>query len=1018
MIISKDQLVNNIVTEISDNSTGQISPYDVRHNLLDIVDSVHLLLLDKDIQSNNIGSLDTRTTKLGLRTIENIVADNAISEDNTAVGYSALKSNYQGLKNTAIGSSALSCNVYGENNVAIGYQALTANSTGDTNVAIGNYSLQSNKWGYGNVGIGHAAGYYIGRNTSNKLFIASHPIDSGYICANPLGSGLTPLVYGDFSDQKFGIAVSNLHNDGTLQVSGAITPSDHSSYNLGSSNYNFQRLYLSNGVTFPSGNLDYSYALSGISSSQNIIPLSDDTYNLGTFNNRWSVGYFNEVVSNIYTTIETCKYACKTLYLASSGACEADNPCGYLSDSELENAGFLIQASGSSYLRNYFFQFKPENSDLTNLEIDNVYSRSSWNSNISLHLDSGCHIKTDRVLSSGHLAMVTQPEGLGLFIRDGIFSLIEEDLYDLELSGSGNVNFIAQSGQTDDYIITYGTVQSGVSISQRFLSDIENKDGNNLEGFQLKYFDDSTSDQIISSQGTTDRFVISSYHDTEDPINSLVLLKDSGGTLCINNFDAGGDYLIPNTILNIRSINDSVIRSTSEVQGNYKSALQLVGHENCLNSGIEVAYYNINGIADISLYKDLNKESFIVMLSDESKMGFFASSGDINELITIGNSDYSKSVISLYETSQTVTATDKYGKLYVKEKVVGSSQSSSIYFMDYDGNEFDLIFNTSSDENGLLYTDSNRNTLGGIGCNFDRDFLTSQNHAFDNVGLGYTALNLLASGSRNIAIGSYVMDNLVSGSENIAIGFGAMESCGEYIRNNIVIGQNYLGRDLETNDTLLLGYGGYPIISGNLRFDNRHLFLPDGKLSIESSDGTEKLFLKNNTIEVIDYGGDDYPQNQLDFKFTGNETVTLLTLKNSGVPLDTVATYEFADSGIPYAELNGDLRLQNAIRFSDGTSLYSAPSIDSVSGIANDNANRLNQLVIEGISQDLIGIGQYDAPTSGIIKTRDNTNVFVSNRDQYLEIGRNDYVIAIKIGQEYRPLWVSSDTTTCQCCGT
>ena len=43
MILTKLKLVENIVSEISDNSTGQISPYDVRHNLLDIVDSVHNL---------------------------------------------------------------------------------------------------------------------------------------------------------------------------------------------------------------------------------------------------------------------------------------------------------------------------------------------------------------------------------------------------------------------------------------------------------------------------------------------------------------------------------------------------------------------------------------------------------------------------------------------------------------------------------------------------------------------------------------------------------------------------------------------------------------------------------------------------------------------------------------------------------------------------------------------------------------------------------------------------------------
>ena len=57
MILSKSQLVNNINTEISDQSTGQISPYDIRHNMLDVIDSVHNLLLN-----HNQLTLDKFTT--------------------------------------------------------------------------------------------------------------------------------------------------------------------------------------------------------------------------------------------------------------------------------------------------------------------------------------------------------------------------------------------------------------------------------------------------------------------------------------------------------------------------------------------------------------------------------------------------------------------------------------------------------------------------------------------------------------------------------------------------------------------------------------------------------------------------------------------------------------------------------------------------------------------------------------------------------------------------------------------
>ena len=213
MIISKQQLVSNILTELSDNSTGSISPYDIRHNLIDIVDSVHLLLVDKDLSTNNFASLDTRVTKAGKETLKNYFVTNSINEDNSAFGYSALRNNFQGVKNTAIGSSALSCNVYGSDNIAVGYKAVEANTTGYGNIGVGNYTLETNKFGHYNVAIGNAAGYYIGRNESYKLYIAAHPVDNTYICDNPLGSGLTPLVHGDLSGLKFGIAVNYLHGD-------------------------------------------------------------------------------------------------------------------------------------------------------------------------------------------------------------------------------------------------------------------------------------------------------------------------------------------------------------------------------------------------------------------------------------------------------------------------------------------------------------------------------------------------------------------------------------------------------------------------------------------------------------------------------------------------------------------------------------------------------------------------------------------------------------------------------------
>ncbi len=65
MILSKSQLVNNINSEISDQSYGQISPYDIRHNLLDIIDSVHNLTSSQDLISLNLATFPNGNTKVG-----------------------------------------------------------------------------------------------------------------------------------------------------------------------------------------------------------------------------------------------------------------------------------------------------------------------------------------------------------------------------------------------------------------------------------------------------------------------------------------------------------------------------------------------------------------------------------------------------------------------------------------------------------------------------------------------------------------------------------------------------------------------------------------------------------------------------------------------------------------------------------------------------------------------------------------------------------------------------------------
>lgn len=1064
MILSKNQLVQNITNEISDNSTGQISPYDIRHNLLDIIDSVHLLSLDKELNSVNFATLETRSTKAGQHTIDKVNLDGYYSIDNSAFGYAALKSNYQGERNTAVGSLALSCNIYGEDNVALGFNAAGGNTTGFGNVAVGNYTLQYNKLGNFNIAIGHGAGYYVDRNTSKKLFIASHPIDENYVCDNPTGSGLTPLVYGDLDNLRFGIAVSGLHNEGVLQVSGNIAPSQNNIFNLGSSNYRFHKAYITNQIILDSGvSIGYDYILSGIYSNTNIYPDTTEFLNIGSSDRKWLGGYFQNIyVSgqafiNQLNTITQSVYSDKTLFLAAlSGVSSAS---GYLSDENVDYGGIVLKASGTPhYLRDYEFIFRPSSYNTTScLESSGIYAISSWNSNISINIANGSHLKTQRVVSSGKLSLVTDPNCYGIYLNDNTYYLSRGNVLSVpahsssgHLAGITNVNFLANSGSSLDYGITYAALESGVNVSQKFLTgskvrikDAGNSNKDKLRGFELKYFDDSSS---VYEGPLSDRFVISSYDNTSYPLNNLILMKNSsdGSVLGVNNFGTGGEYLLPKTTVNIRSSVDSIIRAAAENNGNVQAALQLVGGNNCLQDGVELTYSHTSGIADLNIYKDSGKTIFM-RFNENNTIGML-SSGISNATLTIGTSG-SVSSMSLRESLSNPSSTAYYGKLYVRPiNKLAYNQSHALYFIDGSGYIHDLISNNLDDLNHkTLYSDYYENVFGGIGSIHSRKNLQySMNpKPTGNTGFGYYSLhNLNSSGNYNTAIGSKAASGILTGDFNTVIGAQSANSLSSG-NNNIVFGANSFNNTFSgCNNDIIIGHnignsisGDYKFILGNndiVLFDGtlgpnnslKKLTMPSGgRIFLDSIDNSESLGLRNNIIEVIDRTGNDYPENQLTFRFSGNEINDLLILNHSGVPFTNTPTY--TDGGGPYAILNGDLRLKQYIRFNDSTSLNSASFLDDISNLSSSGVsiqNAFNSLVVEGYALNTIQAAiNPAAPTNGLVRLKnttwtDTSTIVLVNRDKFLQINKNDYVIAIKINNEYRPLWVSSESSVCECC--
>lgn len=1069
MILSKVQLVNNINAELSDNSTGQISPYDIRHNLLDLIDSVYLLTSDKNLNAKNFATPSTRTTLAGERTIENLLLNGYSSVDNSAFGHSALKANYTGYANTAIGSNSLSCNIRGIANVSLGVNALGGNTIGNANVGIGNHTLINNKIGNFNIALGNAAGYYADRDTNYKLFIASHPIEDGYICENPLGSGLIPLVYGDLNQNslKFGIAVRELHDYGTLQVSGSIAPSINATDNLGHNLKRFNTIYLSNGINFDN-NLTLNFINStdiGISGNivikGNVLPQANKLYTLGSPQKTWLEGHFENIyVSgeariNTYKNIENANYVNKTIYIAGSDSDDiidgggannlldyfdvdnqATHPNGYLTDGELINAGFIIKSSSNN--RDYKFIFLPPNSGIVNCITNNPYNYATWNSNISLVVDSGRYIKTDHIIGYDELSIALPSSCYGLHFKDKYTYLANQNITtNNNIAGISNINFICESGTTSgNYSFTVASLESGVSISQRFLNgtkhrvlDNLNANKEKLDGFEIKYIDDLNSN-IISNAGLTDRLAIGSYNNSSEFKNAIILMKDHDhGVVGITNLNPKSENFIPNTILNIRSNDDAILRVTSENVGNTESSIQLLGQQNCEFNGVELLYRNGSGLADVNMFVN-SGENLFIRLYENKRIGLFTPSGTTNEMLTLGD-DYSKNaVISLHLASGNITSTPKYSKLFVKSKAA-PRQDHSIYLLDGAGYLHDLVVNKYDSLDGrAVFTDNIGNTFAGSETNNFRNTVSSLGISFNNTAYGSYALANIYGGDHNVAIGYNAGSGNTIGNSNIYIG----NKAGQHItsgNNNIIIGSEIFSINRSGDYNLAIGYGSdnNHLIKGVMgpSNSNKRIDFQYGNIYIHKSTDqvNQNILLTHSGIKVNDLITKQYPEQPFGIGFMAASGNDLFLLSHSGaLPVSGIATYASNNPPRPYGQFNSDLRIKGAIRFSDSTSLDSANFLVDISELQSEvasNTNTLNNIFIEGyVNSEIKAPIDPLLPTSGYLVSKDNnwnnkSTFLIKNRDVTSSIHSGAYVIAIKINNEYRPIWISANTCENSC---
>jgi hypothetical protein len=369
-----------------------------------------------------------------------------------------------------------------------------------------------------------------------------------------------------------------------------------------------------------------------------------------------------------------------------------------------------------------------------------------------------------------------------------------------------------------------------------------------------------------------------------------------------------------------------------------------------------------------------------------------------------------------------------------------ANKASQLNFVDASGNIFSFIVDAidqfgESIEKSLI-VDGLGNTFGGRNSPLNRSNLNS--FTISNTAVGNSALSELTNGSKNIVYGYHAAKSIKTGTNNVIIGANALASSPSG-NNNILIGNELLAstENIIDNKFIVGSFNNY-LFDGDIV--TKSVKMPSGTLSFTNANNAFGLSLSHNTIEKINYlNSSPYVNESLEFKFKNSQTNTLMVLNHSQAPMSKVPVYSSTQN--PFVEVKGDIKLLGGVSFSDNTYLNSASFLQDISSLtttlttANSNIsslqssvgtinNQLSSLIIEGYalndipappnaSSVRIGKLQLQIVVNGQLVNKtaqslaDITSVDIHNRDPRMPIDKGDYIIAIKIGNEYRPIWIS-----------
>ena len=823
------------------------------------------------------------------------------------------------------------------------------------------------------------------------------------------------------------------------------------------------KLDLGSSISATSGKFSEELTVGG-----SITPDKNLNYTLGDIRNQWASAHIYNLFCNGIASfnklffVHQTHFRNKTLFLGyenslntlDGGGAESiythydpqekvETPVGHLLDEELNGAGFKIASSGVDYYREYEFSFRPIDSNLSNLSTDNEFSRSSWFSNISIATASGTHVETDRVINSGEIGVYTYGDDFGMSLQSGVFNFGQEKTVDSEPVGMGDFNIVANSGKADgdEHVVALLATASGVNLYQDFLDRTDHKelDGSEYKktGFRIGYISNSTltPPNFFNeySKEDTRRFVISSYNNSSDNQNCLTVMQSPSkfGCVGISNFE-NSESMLPDTMLNVRSKNDAVARLTAENTGTDSiAAVQLLGRENCLKYGVSIEYNSYEQIMSIDSYHDSNKKPSFAVHTGSGTCGILNPECTSHAYLAIGSENHTEAAISLYESTGIPSSTENYGQIFTRKSEV-ETPAMLLAFMDGSGNIFNIDMTQSSADGSILdkplALDTYGNTFGGLRSPINRNDITPA--VVGNTSLGYETLAYASTATLHNTIIGYKSGNTTEiGSDNVVVGSQNTVDTD----NNILIGKDLTGN----GNQLKIGYGSTPLIYGD--FSN-YLTYVNGLLYIKDSESA----LVSGKNSIIGYDRFTFGTEGLNVGTSSRNMMRFI----SGTELSNIESYA-ALSARDYVYINADLKLRGSLLLADGSAVHDGTFLDDISGLktqvddvnnkieqnnqsVNDVNEALDSIIIEGfvitdintgdlpnnfnekplafyirkqvVNRSVHSDGRFeDAPSSG-----DGSGVqIIYLRDPYITVRKGDYVIAMRVNGEYRPISVT-----------